>query len=52
MALPIFLLLTLIAPSSTFSTPIQQDPTLVVEHVHRKINESRRNMGFLSCGTG
>ncbi|CAN8277471.1 unnamed protein product [Cochlearia groenlandica] len=35
------------------SLPVS-DPELVVEEVHRKINESisRRNLGYFSCGTG
>ncbi|CAM8912725.1 unnamed protein product [Rhodiola kirilowii] len=28
------------------------DPELVVNEVHRSINESRRRLGYLSCGTG
>ncbi|XP_028796886.1 probable pectate lyase 5 [Neltuma alba] len=53
MALPFsftFLLL-LLAPSFIFSSPLQ-DPELVVEQVHKSINASRRNLGFLTCGTG
>ncbi|XP_073136697.1 probable pectate lyase 5 [Henckelia pumila] len=34
------------------SAPSFQDPELVVQQVHRKMNESRRNLGFLSCNTG
>ncbi|XP_054806817.1 probable pectate lyase 5 [Prosopis cineraria] len=44
-------LLLLVAPCSVFSSPLQ-DPELVVERVHKSINASRRNLGFLSCGTG
>ncbi|KAJ9678530.1 hypothetical protein PVL29_020653 [Vitis rotundifolia] len=33
------------------SSPVQ-DPELVVEEVHKSIHASRRNLGFLSCGTG
>ncbi|KAI7727331.1 hypothetical protein M8C21_027603 [Ambrosia artemisiifolia] len=53
MKLPIFLLiiLALLAPISTTSSHVQ-NPDVVVEHVHRSINESRRNLGSLSCGTG
>ncbi|KAK1415747.1 hypothetical protein QVD17_31533 [Tagetes erecta] len=53
MKLQIFLLLILVllAPIITQSLQVQ-DPNLVVEHVHRSINESRRNLGSLSCGTG
>lgn len=35
--------------SSTAAVP---DPELVVEEVHRSINASRRQLGYLSCGTG
>ncbi|KAF5746524.1 pectate lyase 5 [Tripterygium wilfordii] len=58
MALPLMSLLTLLfasllllAPSSISSSPLQ-DPELVVEEVHKSINTSRRELGFLSCGTG
>ncbi|XP_028796888.1 probable pectate lyase 5 [Neltuma alba] len=44
-------LLLLLAPSFIFSSPLQ-DPEVVVEQVHKSINVSRRNLGFLSCGTG
>ncbi|XP_028796884.1 probable pectate lyase 5 [Neltuma alba] len=44
-------LLLLLAPSFIFSSALQ-DPELVVEQVHKSINASRRNLGFLSCGTG
>ncbi|KAJ9678525.1 hypothetical protein PVL29_020648 [Vitis rotundifolia] len=33
------------------NSSLVQDPELVVE-VHKNINASRRNLGFLSCGTG
>ncbi|KAF2301740.1 hypothetical protein GH714_028864 [Hevea brasiliensis] len=53
MAMPISLLfLLLLAAPSFFSSSPVQDPELVVEEVHRKVNASRRNLGFLSCGTG
>ncbi|KAI5604639.1 hypothetical protein POPTR_001G339500v4 [Populus trichocarpa] len=39
------------APHFVFSSSIQ-DPELVVQEVHRSINASRRNLGYLSCGTG
>ncbi|THF95444.1 probable pectate lyase 18 [Camellia sinensis] len=42
----LFLTSTLIS-----SSPVE-DPELVVQEVHRSINESRRNLGYLSCGTG
>ncbi|XP_028796408.1 probable pectate lyase 5 [Neltuma alba] len=52
MAIPFsFLLLLLLAPSFIFCSTLQ-DPHLVVEQVHKSINASRRNLGFLSCGTG
>ncbi|XP_073295275.1 probable pectate lyase 5 [Primulina huaijiensis] len=34
------------------SFPVVQDPELVVQEVHRSLNESRRKLGFLSCNTG
>ncbi|KAL2500222.1 putative pectate lyase 11 [Abeliophyllum distichum] len=43
-----FILLT---PSLVLSSSIQ-DPELVVQDVHRSINESRRSLSYLSCGTG
>ncbi|KAE8707461.1 putative pectate lyase 18 [Hibiscus syriacus] len=47
----LFIFTSLLIPSLTSSSPVQ-DPELVVEDVHRAINASRRNLGFLSCGTG
>ncbi|KAH6809903.1 Pectate lyase family protein [Perilla frutescens var. frutescens] len=47
----ILFLLPLLAPKFTFSSPVP-DPELVVQEVNEKINASRRNLGFLSCGTG
>ncbi|KAG5534785.1 hypothetical protein RHGRI_022781 [Rhododendron griersonianum] len=44
--LPLLLALTLVS-----SSPVQ-DPDLVVQDVHRSINASRRNLAYLSCGTG
>ncbi|PHU02936.1 putative pectate lyase 22 [Capsicum chinense] len=46
-----FLLLTLLAPICTFSSPVP-DPEIIVHEVNQKINASRRNLGYLSCGTG
>ncbi|KAM7484153.1 hypothetical protein LguiA_000162 [Lonicera macranthoides] len=51
MAMPAFVLLLLPLISFALSSPVQ-DPELVVQQVHRSINASRRNLGFLSCGTG
>ncbi|KAJ9169425.1 hypothetical protein P3X46_017625 [Hevea brasiliensis] len=51
MPISLLFLLLLAAPSFISSSPVQ-DPELVVEEVHRKVNASRRNLGFLSCGTG
>ncbi|KAI7741997.1 hypothetical protein M8C21_024064 [Ambrosia artemisiifolia] len=53
MSMTIFyvLILALLAPISTLSSHVH-DPNLVAHHVHRSINESMRNMGYLSCGTG
>ncbi|KAI9125891.1 hypothetical protein K1719_003309 [Acacia pycnantha] len=43
--------LLLLAPSLIFSSPVR-DPELVAEQVHKSINESRRNLAVVSCGTG
>nr|CAN71915.1 hypothetical protein VITISV_007917 [Vitis vinifera] len=54
MAIPLsvlLFLLPLLSPTFISSSPVQ-DPELVVEEVHKRINASRRNLGFLSCGTG
>ncbi|KAL2559890.1 putative pectate lyase 5 [Forsythia ovata] len=53
MAIQLFLVILLILLTSnfTFSSPVQ-DPELVVQQVHENINASRRNLAFLSCGTG
>ncbi|KAJ1422678.1 Pectin lyase fold/virulence factor [Sesbania bispinosa] len=45
------LLLLFLVPSFICSSPLQ-DPELVVEEVQKSINASRRNLAFLSCGTG
>ncbi|CAI9093310.1 OLC1v1028782C2 [Oldenlandia corymbosa var. corymbosa] len=37
--------------TSTLSSPVP-DPELVVQEVQEKINASRRNLAYLSCGTG
>ncbi|KAG6425450.1 hypothetical protein SASPL_115885 [Salvia splendens] len=47
----IFMLFPLLSPKFTFSSPFP-DPELIVQEVNEKINASRRNLGFLSCGTG
>ncbi|KAK1419991.1 hypothetical protein QVD17_29481 [Tagetes erecta] len=47
----ILALIVLLAPISTLPSHVQ-DPNLVVQHVYRSINESRKNMGYLSCRTG
>ncbi|KAI4342510.1 hypothetical protein MLD38_027132 [Melastoma candidum] len=39
------------SPFLVSSSPVH-DPESVIEQVHRSINESRRNLGYLSCGTG
>ncbi|PKI68356.1 hypothetical protein CRG98_011264, partial [Punica granatum] len=36
---------------SSSSSPVR-NPEAVVEEVHKSINASRRNLGYLSCGTG
>ncbi|XP_062110524.1 probable pectate lyase 5 [Humulus lupulus] len=45
-------LLFFLAPTLISSSPVVEDPELVVQEVHKSLNESRRNLGFLSCGTG
>ncbi|KAL1550404.1 pectate lyase [Salvia divinorum] len=47
-----FMLLALLVPKLAFSSPVVPDPELIVQEVNEKINASRRNLGFLSCGTG
>ncbi|KAK4358309.1 hypothetical protein RND71_023919 [Anisodus tanguticus] len=55
MGMPLsFLLLLLslfLAPIFTFSSHVP-DPEVIVQEVNQKINASRRNLGYLSCGTG
>ncbi|GKE13569.1 probable pectate lyase 18 [Tanacetum coccineum] len=51
---PLFLCVTLLSlfiPSIICSNTIQQ-PEHTVQQVQRSVNDSRRNLGFLSCGTG
>ncbi|XXG62457.1 hypothetical protein AAC387_Pa05g0810 [Persea americana] len=51
----LFFLFALIAPIQISSSPsrtLLQDPDLVVQDVERSINTSRRQLGYLSCGTG
>ncbi|KAK4483187.1 hypothetical protein RD792_010367 [Penstemon davidsonii] len=43
---------TLTDPIFLVSSSSIQDPDLVVQDVHRSINASRRNLGYLSCATG
>ncbi|RVW27838.1 putative pectate lyase 5 [Vitis vinifera] len=50
-SLSLFFLFSLLSPILIASSPVQ-DPELVVQEVHRSINESRRNLGYLSCGSG
>ncbi|CDP13269.1 unnamed protein product [Coffea canephora] len=47
----LFFLLLLLASTNTLSSPVP-DPESVVQEVNEKINASRRNLAFLSCGTG
>ncbi|KDO40644.1 hypothetical protein CISIN_1g015623mg [Citrus sinensis] len=42
---------SLLIPNLVSSSSIQ-DPELVAQDVHRSINASRRNLAYLSCGTG
>ncbi|WMV28986.1 hypothetical protein MTR67_022371 [Solanum verrucosum] len=51
MPLSFLLLLTLLSPIFTFSSYVP-DPEVIVQEVNEKINASRRNLGYLSCGTG
>ncbi|KAG5604852.1 hypothetical protein H5410_026344 [Solanum commersonii] len=51
MPLSFLLLLTLLSPIFTFSSHVP-DPEVIVQEVNEKINASRRNLGYLSCGTG
>ncbi|XVF60160.1 hypothetical protein PTKIN_Ptkin08bG0021800 [Pterospermum kingtungense] len=46
----IFFIVHLVA--NLVSSSAVQDPELVVDEVHKRINASRRNLGYLSCGTG
>nr|DAD30723.1 TPA_asm: hypothetical protein HUJ06_009574 [Nelumbo nucifera] len=50
-SLLILLLLVVLVPALVAASAVQ-DPELVVKDVERSINASRRNLGFLSCGTG
>ncbi|KAL0721307.1 hypothetical protein Bca4012_035906 [Brassica carinata] len=49
----IFLIYCIFFSALALSSPVS-DPELIVEEVHRKINESisRRNLGYFSCETG
>ncbi|KAL6562704.1 hypothetical protein OROGR_003711 [Orobanche gracilis] len=47
----ILMLLPLVAPTFTFSSPVP-DPELIAQQVNERINASRRDLGILSCGTG
>ncbi|KAH9776555.1 putative pectate lyase 18 [Citrus sinensis] len=49
-SLSIFLLF-LMTPALISASAVP-DPELVVHEVHKSINASRRNLGYLSCGTG
>ncbi|KAK4485726.1 hypothetical protein RD792_008372 [Penstemon davidsonii] len=51
MRFPLSLVIILLAPTFTFSSPVP-DPELIVQEVNEKVNASRRNLGFLSCSTG
>ncbi|KAL0364491.1 UNVERIFIED_CONTAM: putative pectate lyase 22 [Sesamum angustifolium] len=51
-SIPFLVLFCLLFPSLIASSPTLQDPELVVQEVHRKLNVSRRKLGFLSCNTG
>ncbi|KAL6547454.1 hypothetical protein OROMI_023175 [Orobanche minor] len=47
----ILMLLPLVAPTFTFSSPVP-DPELIAQQVNERINASRRNLATLSCATG
>ncbi|XP_019250352.1 PREDICTED: probable pectate lyase 18 isoform X2 [Nicotiana attenuata] len=49
---PLFLLSYLLLIPSHFASSTLQNPQSVVDHVHSINNASRRNLGYLSCGTG
>ncbi|KAK9278309.1 hypothetical protein L1049_027874 [Liquidambar formosana] len=51
LSLSLLFLFSLLAPTLISSSSIQ-DPHAVIQEVQRKINASRRNLGYLSCGTG
>ncbi|KAL3511382.1 hypothetical protein ACH5RR_030783 [Cinchona calisaya] len=51
MSLFVLFFLLLLAATHTFSSPVP-NPELVVQEVNEKMNASRRNLAFLSCGTG
>ncbi|KAL4366370.1 hypothetical protein GQ457_05G010950 [Hibiscus cannabinus] len=46
-----FLFVSLLVPYLVSSSAVP-DPESVVDEVHKSINASRRNLGYLSCGTG
>ncbi|KAH0984637.1 hypothetical protein GBA52_011814 [Prunus armeniaca] len=48
----IFLIITCFLTATFVSSSQLHDPELVAQEVHRSINASRRNLGYLSCGTG
>ncbi|KAM6549689.1 hypothetical protein CsatB_021365 [Cannabis sativa] len=48
----ILFLISFLISATSLSLASIQDPELVVQEVHRSINASRRNLGYLSCGTG
>ncbi|KAF5190952.1 Pectate lyase [Thalictrum thalictroides] len=50
--LSLFCLFCLLLPSSISSRPAVKDPEMVAQEVVRQINSTRRNLEFLSCGTG
>ncbi|KAL9993984.1 putative pectate lyase [Helianthus debilis subsp. tardiflorus] len=50
--IPIFILLLLSSLAIATSSPPNQTLHSVVNEVHRSINASRRNLGYLSCSTG
>ncbi|KAK8607289.1 hypothetical protein V6N13_053031 [Hibiscus sabdariffa] len=45
------LFVSLLVPYLVSSSAVR-DPESVVDEVHKSINASRRNLGYLSCGTG
>ncbi|CAM9001328.1 unnamed protein product [Rhodiola kirilowii] len=48
----LIVLTSLIVTSHCISAGALEHPQQIVDQVHRRINETRRNLGYLSCATG